>query len=362
MPDPADLRRPPVATTWISALALGFAVAVMAKRPLAPARLPAQVGNAATSPARGKRQGAASPTELTARNWRDILWRVFGEISKDRVLAVAAGVTFYALLAIFPAVTALVSLYGLVADPTTISDQLTALGGILPSGALDIIGEQVKHIAAKPHSSLGFGFVAGLAVALWSTNAGMKALFDALNVVYEEQEKRSFIKLNAMSLLCTLGALVVILLALGAVVVIPVVLNFVSLGTAFEAVLSLVRWPLLLGLIVLALAILYRLGPSRKAPQWRWVTWGSGVAALGWVIGSMLFSWYVAKFGTYNETYGSLGAVIGFMTWIWISTTIVLIGAEINAEMEHEITADTTVGTGQPRGRRGAAMADKVAG
>ena len=165
-----------------------------------------------------------------------------------------------------------------------------------------------------------------------------------------------------MSLLCTLGALVVILLALGAVVVIPVVLNFVSLGTAFEAVLSLVRWPLLLGLIVLALAVLYRLGPSRKAPQWRWVTWGSGVAALGWVIGSMLFSWYVAKFGTYNETYGSLGAVIGFMTWIWISTTIVLIGAEINAEMEHEIAADTTVGAGQPRGRRGAAMADKVAG
>ena len=143
---------------------------------------------------------------------------------------------------------------------------------------------------------------------------------------------------------------------------IPVVLNLVGLGPVVEMLISLVRWPLLLVLIVLALALLYRVGPSRRAPKWRWVTWGSSFAAVAWVIGSMLFSWYVAKFGTYNETYGSLGAAIGFMTWIWISTTIVLLGAEINAEMEHQTASDTTAGPRKELGTRGATMADDVAG
>ncbi|MDX7951386.1 YihY/virulence factor BrkB family protein [Lichenihabitans sp. Uapishka_5] len=376
MPDPANTR-PPAAATWGSALAMGLAVAVLARRPLVPA-------GAASTPrtslgaglprgdAPGQERGQAAegrhgeaadtPAAFTARSWKDILWRVYGELSNDRVLAVAAGVTFYALLALFPAITALVSLYGLLADPVTISDQLASLANLMPSGALDIIGEQVKRIASKPHGSLGFGFVAGLGVALWSANAGVKAMFDALNIVYDEKEKRSFIRLNAVSLLCTLGGLAIVILALGAVVVIPVVLNLVGLGSVLETTISLARWPLLLCLIMLALAVLYRVGPSRRAPQWRWVTWGSGLAAVAWVVASMLFSWYVAKFGTYNETYGSLGAAIGFMTWIWISTTVVLIGAEVNAEMEHQTPQDTTEGGGKPMGRRGAAMADKVAG
>ena len=365
------MSEPPIksatpAASWVSALAIGLAVAVFAKRPLAPSMAPtrARGGQPTSVPQQGRAGGRAAdtPAQLTTRNWRDILGRVYTEIGNDRVLAVAAGVTFYALLALFPAITALVSLYGLIADPATISDQVASLNSLLPSGALDIISDQVKRIASKPHGSLGFGFVAGLGVALWSTNAGMKAVFDALNVVYDEKEKRGFVRLNAVSLLCTLGALVVILAALGAVVVVPIVLNLVGLGAVVEALISLARWPLLLALIVAALAVLYRLGPSRRAPKWRWVTWGSGIAAIAWVIGSMLFSWYVAKFGTYNETYGSLGAAIGFMTWIWISTTIVLVGAEINAEMEHETARDTTEGSGKPMGTRGAAMADKVAG
>lgn len=366
MPDPVAPRRGS-APTWASALAIGLATAVLAKRPLS--RAPsgtAEMPSAGTHrrndvPAAGKGRHADTPSELTARNWRDIAMRVFREISDDRVLAVAAGVTFYVLLAIFPAITAMVSLYGLVADPATITDQLNALNGILPGGALDILGDQVKRIAAKPHSSLGFGFALGLAVTLWSTNAGMKAMFDALNVVYEEKEKRGFIRLNAISLVCTLGALIVVLAALGAVVVVPVVLNIVGLGAGVETLINLARWPLLLVLIVLTLAVLYRFGPSRRRPRWRWVTWGSAIAAVAWIIGSMLFSWYVAKFGTYNETYGSLGAAIGFMTWIWISTTIVLIGAEINAEMEHETARDTTDGGRKPLGTRGARMADEVA-
>jgi membrane protein len=355
------------ATPWWAALAFGFIAAVVAKRPFqeptaelagqpqvqSNSELPRSPGDAGRT--------AETPAQFTARSWRDILWRVYEEIGNDRVLAIAASVTFYSLLALFPAIAALVSLYGLFADASTISSQLNSLSGFLPSGALDVIGEQIKRISSKPRSSLGFGFVAGLAVALWSANAGVKAMFDALNIVYEEKEKRGFFKLNAISLCFTIGSLVVVLLALGAVVVVPVALNLIGLGPAMATVVSLARWPLLLLLIMVALAMLYRFGPSREQPQWRWVTWGSGFAAIAWLIGSMLFSWYVSKFGTYNETYGSLGAAIGFMTWIWISTTIVLIGAEINAEMEHQTAKDTTKGGNRPLGTRGATMADTVA-
>ncbi|HEY8565894.1 MAG TPA: YhjD/YihY/BrkB family envelope integrity protein [Beijerinckiaceae bacterium] len=304
---------------------------------------------------------ASTPSEIPAKGWKDILWRVYEEINKDRVLSVAAGVTFYALLALFPAVAALVSLYGLVADPVTINDHLASLSGFLPGGATEIIGEQVKRITENGGGALGFAFFSGLAISLWSANAGMKAIFDALNIVYEEEEKRSFIGLNLRSLAFTLGAIVFIILAAVGIVVIPVVLNFVGLGKAAEWLLSLLRWPILLAVLLFALAALYRYGPSRDKPQWRWVTWGSFIAGFAWLVGSMLFSWYVANFGSYNETYGSLGAVVGFMTWIWLSTTIILIGGEINAEMEHQTAHDTTEGAHKPLGTRGARMADTVA-
>ncbi len=195
------------------------------------------------------------------------------------MLSVAAGVTFYALLALFPGITAFVSLYGLFADAGTMSDHLAKLSGILPSGALDIIGEQVRRIASKPAGSLGFAFFSGLAISLWSSNAGMKALFDALNIVYDEDEKRGFIKLNAISLLFTFGALVFLLLALGAVVAIPVVLKLFWFGNVIETLLSILRWPILLIGVLFGLACLYRYGPSRDKAQWRWVTWGSAIAA-----------------------------------------------------------------------------------
>jgi membrane protein len=305
-------------------------------------------------------RAASSPTEIPAKGWKDIVWRSYEEMNKDRILAVAAGVTYFGLLALFPAITALVSMYGLFADAATINDHLTAMSGFLPGGALDVIGDQVKRITAQGEGTLGFAFFFGLALSLWSANAGMKALFDALNVAYDEEEKRGFFALNLASLTFTLGAIAFVLLAVGGIVVIPIVLKFIGLGPVVEWILWLARWPALLLVIITGLAVLYRYGPSRDKAEWRWITPGSIFAALVWIVASMLFSWYVSNFANYNETYGSLGAVIGFMTWMWLSTTIVLVGAEVNAEIEHQTKKDTTAGPAQPLGERGAEMADTV--
>jgi membrane protein len=309
---------------------------------------------------KGRGRSADTPTEIPARGWKDILWRTYEEFNKDRVMSVAAGVTYYALLALFPAIAALVSIYGLFADPGTIQGHLNTLSGVLPGGALDIIREQVTRIASQGNGTLGFGFAFGLGLSLWSSNAGMKAIFDALNIVYGEEEKRSFIKLNLLSLSFTLGAIAFILIALAGIIVLPIVLNFIGLGSGTEWLVSLARWPILLIGVIVGLSLIYRFGPSRDKAEWRWVTPGGIIAAVLWLAVSMLFSWYVANFGSYNETYGSLGAVIGFMTWIWLSTTVVLLGAEINAEMEHQTAKDTTEGAHQPMGARGAQMADTV--
>ena len=308
----------------------------------------------------GRGREADSPTEIPAQGWKDVLWRVWEEMGHDRLIAVAAGVTYYGLLAIFPAIAAFVSLYGLVADPSTIEGHLNAMSGVLPGGALDVIREQVQRIASQGEGKLGFAFAFGLLVSIWSANAGMKAVFDALNVVYDEEEKRGFIKLNLQSLLFTVGAVAILILALVATAVLPHLLDFVGLGQVVETLLSLLRWPILLVLIMGALAVLYRYGPSRETAEWRWVSPGSIGAAILWVVASMLFSWYAANFGSYNETYGSLGAVVGFMTWLWISTIVILLGAELNAETEHQTAKDSTTGGDKPMGARQAAMADTV--
>ncbi|WP_091782034.1 YihY/virulence factor BrkB family protein [Methylobacterium sp. UNC378MF] len=312
---------------------------------------------AATQPERGR--AADSPAEMTRSGWKDIAVRVYLEFNKDRVLAVAAGVTFYTLLSLFPAIAALVSCYGLFADVAVINDHLAQLHAVLPSGAVELIGDQVKRIAAKGSGSLSITFFSSLLLSLWSANAAMKAMFDALNVVYEEEEKRNFFWLNLRSLTFTVGALLFIIIALNVIVVVPVVLNFLGLGST-AWLLAALRWPAILIVLLGGLSVLYRFGPSREHARWRWVGVGSVVAGLLWLAASLLFSWYVANFGTYNETYGSLGAVIGFMTWIWISSTIVLLGGEINAELEHQTARDTTTGAPLPMGARKARMADTV--
>ena len=312
---------------------------------------------ARTQADRGRK--AATPTEIPAAGWKDILVRTWRDVGENRIMLVSAGVTFFALLAIFPAIAALVSLYGLVADTATISEQLASLQGILPQGALDIVGEQVTRLNEKGNTTLGFSLLLGLALSIWSANGGMKHVFDALNLVYNERESRGFFTLNLVSLGFTAGALLFLVLALAGVVALPIALNFLGLGEGAWW-LSQLRWPVMFLAVLLGLALLYRYGPSRDAPRWRWATPGSALAAFLWLGGSLLFSWYVANFGKYNQTYGSLGAAIGFMTWIWISTTIVLLGAQVNAEMEHQTAEDTTVGQPQPMGTRRARMADTV--
>jgi membrane protein len=312
----------------------------------------------ARQPDRGR--DAKAPWQIPWQGWKDIFWRVYQEISEDRLLAVAAGVVFYGLLALFPAVTALVSLYGLFADAATINQHLSLAANLVPAGGLEIVQEQVDRIVAKGETKLGFGFIFGLALALWSANAGMKAIMDALNVIYDEEERRGFIKLNVLSLAFTLGAIAALLTAIGAVVVFPLLMSSFGLGSLTETLIWILRWPALLAVVLLGLAVLYRFGPSRTKPRWQWLTVGSLFAAVMWLAASALLSWYLANFANYDATYGSLGAAIGLMMWMWISVIVILVGAEINAEIEHQTARDSTVGPDKPLGARGAAMADTV--
>ena len=254
-------------------------------------------------------------------------------MNDNRLLAVAAGVVFYGLLALFPAVTAFVSFYGLVADPSTIHEHLSLAAGILPQGALDILNEQLTRLTAHRSSALSLGFIGGLLFALWSANAGSKAIMDGLNVAYGETEKRSFVRLNLVALAFTLGAILAFMLALSAVVLAPIVLSHLGLGGGVDALVGTARWPALMALVVFGLTMLYRYGPSLSDPQWTWLFPGNVLAAIAWLAVSALFSWYISSFGNYDATYGSLGGAIGMMTWMWISTIVVLLGAELNAEL-----------------------------
>lgn len=305
-------------------------------------------------------RSASDPSEIPARGWKDVLLRVFRNISGHRIMSLAAGVTYYSLLAIFPALAALVAIYGLFSDASTITRHLDQLEGLVPGGAIEIARDQLTRVASKGAETLGFTFVVGLALSLWSANAAVKSLFDTLNIVYGEEEKRSFIKLNAISLGFTLGGIVLAVTALVSIVVIPVVMETVGLSEVWDLLLRIGRWPAMLLVLTLALAFVYRYGPSREAPRWRWITWGSAAAALIWLAASALFSFYAANFGKFNETYGSLGAVIGFMTWLWISAIVILLGAELDAEMEHQTSRDTTTGSPKPLGARGARVADSI--
>jgi membrane protein len=297
---------------------------------------PALVQKRARAPDDAANRGcpATKLSENSARRWKDILLSVYEEIAGGRILANAASVSYYALLAVFPGVAALVSIYGLFADPNTIASHLDAISGVAPGGAIDVLRDQLTRLTAQGRTTLGIGFIIGLMISLWSANAGTKALFDALNAVYDETETRSFIRLNAITLAFTLATIAFLLVALACVVVLPVALNNIPQTSEFGPVLKILRWPILLVLVATALALIYRYGPNRTKAKWQWISSGNAFAALVWLAASVLFSWYAANFGTFNKTYGSLGAVIGFMTWIWLSTIVVLIGGKLNAEIE----------------------------
>jgi membrane protein len=312
----------------------------------------------AREPGRGR--DANMPEQIPLRGWSDILWRVLWSVSADRILSTSGGVAFFSLLAVFPGIAAVVSLYGLFADASSIGKHLTLLSGILPGGVLALFADQITFIAGRGNDALGAAFLIGLSVALFSANAAMAALFDALNVVYDEKEKRSFLRFYATTLLFTIGGILFTLIAIVGVVILPLIMKFVGIAATTEKLLDILRWPVLFVTIVASLGFIYRYGPSRADARWRWVTWGSIVAACLWIAASMMFSWYVATFDSYNRLYGSLGAGVGFMVWLWVSAVIVLLGGELNAETEHQTARDTTEGAAKPLGSRGAMMADHV--
>lgn len=309
---------------------------------------------------RGRGRRATHPLQIPWRGWMDILWRTYQEMQSDRLLSIAGGVAFFVLLAIFPAITALVSAYGLFFNTSTITSNLALLNDVVPANVLGIISEQANRIAANSGRALSVGIIVGMLVSLWSAMSGVKAMIDALNVIYEQQEGRGFIKLNFEALIFTLGGFAAFLLAIAAVIVLPLVLSPIGLGSETETLTRVLRWPALLLVLLTGLAVLYRYGPYRRAARWQWVSVGSVFAAIAWIAASYLFSWYLASFANYNATYGSLGAAVGLMVWLWISTIVVLLGAELNAEIEHQTARDSTVGDEKPLGARGAVMADTV--
>jgi membrane protein len=308
----------------------------------------------------GRGRRATTPFQIPWSGWKDILLRTWEEILNDRLVTLAGGVSFYSLIALFPAIAAGVSFYALFADAGTIGKHLVIAADIVPASALDVLGDEIARIAAKSDGRLTFSFVVAFAIALWSANAGMKALFDALNVVYDEQEKRSIIRLNVISLVLTVCAIVGALVTVVAVMLVPLLLHALDLSNLSETLIRYLRWPALFVLALLALAMVYRHGPSRRLAKWRWITVGSVVAAFSWLAVSSLFSYYLSNFANYDATYGALGAAVGLMMWIWLSVLVVLIGAELNSEIEHQTAQDSTVGPELPLGYRGAVIADTV--
>jgi membrane protein len=324
-----------------------------------PADEPTAVQNArASQPGRGR--AAGSPLAVPWLGWKDILWRTWAGITDDHLLTLAGGVAFFALLATVPALTAGVSSYALFADARAIQAELNLLSNIMPPAALDIVRDEIARIAANSDGRLTLSFLGSLALSLWSANAGVKALFEALNIVYGEEEKRSFLKLNAFSMLLTVCSIAGMLLVVAGVVVLPLMFAMIGFPGTKLTIIALLRWPAMLVLAMAAFGILYRYGPSRRLVQAHWITLGSLTAAFLWLAMSAAFSWYLSHVANYTATYGALGAVIGLMMWMWLSAVIGLLGAKLNAEIEHQTAVDTTIGPPKPLGNRGAVMADTV--
>jgi membrane protein len=313
--------------------------------------------SAVTNDDRGR--GADAPQEIPPKGWMDIAKRTAKEVKQDQVPLLSAGVAFYSLLALFPAIIAGVSIYGLVADPATVRDQIAKLTETLSPETATLVGEQLKQVTSGAGGALGVATVVGILTALWSASSGMKALITGVNLAYDETETRKFVKLRGLALLLTLGAMVLMGIALATIVGYPPIAD--NLPTVLRWVLAIVRFVILGGLLVVGLAVLYRYAPDRDKPKWTWVSGGSGIATLLWVLATVGFSLYANFFGNYNKTYGALAGVIILMFWLFLSAFVVLVGAELNTEMELQTAKDTTAGPTKPMGDRDAHAADHVA-
>ncbi len=310
--------------------------------------------------AKNRGRSADHPGEIPPVGWRDILLRVKEQLGTDNISVVSAGVAFYAFMALFPALIATIMIYGLLVDPSTVEQQLASLTDILPPQARELIGEQLNTIAGHSESSLSLGAFISLALAIWSANKGMKMLFTGICIAYDEIEERGFLKLNGITLLFTVGGIFMTIICASLIVAGPVALGKMNLPFVLEITARVGRWLILLFFILGALALLYKYGPDRATPELRWVSGGAVVAAFLWLLGSWVFSFYVSNFGNYNATYGSVAAVVVIMLWFLLTSFFILLGAEINSEMEGQTRKDSTTGKDRPMGERGAYHADNV--
>ncbi len=308
--------------------------------------------------ARGRE--AEHPQHIPPRGWKDVVVRSWQEISDNSIFLVAGGVTYAVLVALFPALAALVSLYGLVLDPAQVEKQVAALTGVVPQQTQDLISAQLHELVTASSGALGFGAIFGLILALWAASRGMSGLINALNIAYEQKETRGFVQLNRLALTLTLGMIVGGLVVIALVGVLPAVIGAVGLGNLTQWLLLVLEWPLLLFCVMTALGVLYRYAPDRRIAKWRWITPGAVVATVLWLVASIAFSAYVANFNSYNKTYGSLGAVVVLLTWLYWSAFIVLLGAVINTQTERQTRRDSTDEPPKPMGQRGATAADTL--
>lgn len=303
---------------------------------------------------------AETPTELPARGWKDIAFRVKDEIAADRVGLIAAGVAFYGFLAIFPAIAAVMAVSGLFVDPSQVTEQVKGLSELLPQDIIDIVITQAQAVSGSSSNGLGLTAILGVLIALYSASKGMASLMDGINVAYDEEETRGFIKLKLITLGLTLFLIFGLLVSLTVTLALPAVLSFVELGGVIEPLVLGLSFFTIAVLTIIGLSVLYRYGPCRDAPEWSWASVGAIAGCILWLAGSVGFAYYVKTFGSYNESFGSLAGVVIMLTWLWLSAFIILLGAELNAEMEAQTRRDTTQGHDLPMGERDAEKADQL--
>ena len=297
---------------------------------------------------------------MPAKGWRDIVMRTVKEAKADGVSLLAAGVAFFFLLALAPAITALTGVYGLVSDPSDATNQVRDLLAAAPQEVQDLVTQQLETAAEREQRAALFVLLIGIAVALWSASAGVQHLLHAINRAYDEDETRGFLRVRGLALLLSIGAIVFLAGAVGVIAVLPAALADTALGDPARMAIGILRWPALAVGMVIAMGVLYRVGPDRDDPQWRWVSIGSITATVLWIAGSALFSVYAANFAKYDDNYGALGAIVVVMLWLYLTAYAVIIGAELNAEAERQTTKDTTTGRHRPLGARDAEAADTI--
>jgi len=311
----------------------------------------------AAEPGRGR--AATAPWRIPARGWKDILWRTYREVGRARLPALAAGVTFFLVLATFPAIAAFVSLYGMFTDVATVERHFDHIADFLPNDAVHFIGAEMMRITQARDSTLGATFAVSILISVWSANAGMKGLFDGVNIAYDEAEKRSWLRRTLFTYFATLAGLLLLTALIAVAIWAPMFVHGLGVRHARQW-LTPIRWLIVYLAAAGVFSLIYRFGPSRRLARWRWVAPGGGAAAALWMGGSLIYSWGLDRFTHFGVTYGSLGAILGLMLWLWFSSMVVLVGAELNSEIEHQTAQDTTIGEDRPLGERGASVADGV--